>query len=79
MYTHNKFSALMKFFPDDTFNHSVKRYYANRYRKHFRCRDRLTTLIYSQLSGHDSLRSIEDALNEHPNYFYHIGIRCQDH
>ena len=77
MFHHSRFQDLMKFFPSEKFSQIVKSKGADRYRKHFRCRDHVTTLIYSQLSGHDSLRGIEDALNEHRNNFYHIGIRSQ--
>jgi hypothetical protein len=52
----------------------VKRHDGDAYDKSFKSWERLVTLIYTQLSGTDSLRGIETGFNANAHHHYHFGV-----
>lgn len=66
----------MKGVPWSAFDRIVESHHGNRYVKSFRCRDQLTAMVYAQLAGIDSLRTIEAGFNQHAAHHYHLGCRA---
>jgi len=66
---------LLKIFPRYQFEKIVDRHSGDRYVKYFTCWQQLITLLYSQISGKDSLRDIIISLNVHKNKWYHLGFK----
>lgn len=75
MFRTTKFMDIMKLFPKDNFNKIVKAYQGDRGAKQFNCFSLLISLMYGQISGHSSLREIEQGLNTFQNSHYHLGIK----
>jgi len=69
------FSQLMEFVPKYEFRKCVQRYQGNRGVKHFSCWDQFLCLLYAQLTGRESLRSLEVCLQSVQSHLYHCGIR----
>jgi len=68
-------SQILHLVPKEKFNSIVKKYNAEAYVKHFKCWNQMAVMFYSQASGKDSLRDIENALKFHGNKLYHLGIK----
>jgi len=56
---------LLKIFPRYEFEKFEKQYRSNHYTKYFTGWQQLITLLYAQISGHDSLRVIQTSLRVH--------------
>ena len=56
------------------FEHIAQGFLGDRYTKHFNCWNQLTTLLFAQASGKDSLRDITNALATQSHKLYHLGI-----
>lgn len=65
---------LLLLLPLDEFEAFVGQQKADRYVKNFSCRNQLTTLLYAQASGKDSLREIETGLRAMGKTWYHLGL-----
>lgn len=63
----------MKSVPWGAFERIVQVHDGDRYAKHFRCRDHLVAMVYAQLVGADSLRTVEAGFNHHARHHYHLG------
>jgi IS4 transposase len=62
------FGALLKGLPRKEFDRAVHRHRADKYCKHFTCWKHLVALVYAQLSGASSLRTLELSFNSHMQY-----------
>jgi len=62
------FGALLKGLPRKEFDRAVQRHRADKYCKHFTCWKHLVALVYAQLSGASSLRTLELSFNSHMQY-----------
>ncbi len=67
-------NQLLQLIPRHQFEVLVKNVSGNRYVKRFDCWDQLTTLLYAQASGKDSLRDIEQSLRVNDSRLYHLGL-----
>jgi putative transposase len=64
---------LLKILPRPVFNSIVEGHGGDRYTKSFDAWRHLVSLIYAQLSGATSLRSLEAGWNAHAHHHYHVG------
>lgn len=67
-------SQLRELLPMNAFEGFVGQHHSDRYVKHFTTENQLTTLLYAQATGKDSLRAIETGLRVQGNSWYHLGI-----
>lgn len=65
---------LLQFVPRHQFENSVQTLDGDRYVKTFSTWNQLTTLLYAQASGKDSLREIENGLLAQHGRLYHLGL-----
>jgi len=69
------FAQLLDLIPTYEFRKCVHRYHGNRGVKHFTCWDQFLCMLYAQLTGRESLRSLEVCLHSVRTHLYHCGIR----
>lgn len=69
------FSQIIDFVSQYEFNTCVNRYHGNKKIKKLDCRDQLLSLVFGQLAGLKSLRSIVLCLNAHSKSLYHLGFK----
>ncbi len=74
MFRVSRFSELLKHLPRGLFARSVERHQADKHRKGFSSWQQLVAMIYAQLSGATSLRTLEGSLNAHRAHHYHLGL-----
>ena len=67
-------SQVMQLIPRHQFETIVKNHSGNHYVKRFDCWNQLTTLLYAQASGKESLREIEQGLAVNDARLYHLGL-----
>lgn len=65
---------LQMLIPRHEFENLVNRYKSGRYIKQFSCWNQLTTMLYAQISGKDSLRDIQNSLLAQQDKLYHLGL-----
>ena len=65
---------MLNLIPRHQFETIVKNHSGNRYVKRFNCWNQLTTLLYAQASGKDSLRDIVQGLEVQDSKRYHLGL-----
>lgn len=70
------FAQLLDLVPTYEFRKCVQRYQGNRGVKHFTCWDQFLCMLYAQLTGRESLRSLEVCLQSVRAHLYHCGIRA---
>jgi IS4 transposase len=75
MYRNTRFGELMKGLSRGYFNRVTEETGADKYSKGFRCWDQLLVMIYAQISGSTSLRSLLSRFNGHKAQHYHLGTR----
>ena len=68
------FAQMVEFLDNYKFLRIVKKYYGNKYVKHFTCWNQLLTLMFGQLCNRESLRDLIVALNAHQEKCYHLGV-----
>ncbi len=66
---------LLNLFPRYEFEKLEDQYNANYYTKYFTGWQQLIVLLFSQISGKDSMRDIETSTLVHQRKWYHIGFR----
>jgi Transposase DDE domain/Domain of unknown function (DUF4372) len=71
------FCQLMREFPIKAFSRIVATHRAQHKVKDFSCLDQFYVMAYAQLTGRDSLRSIELNLRQERAQWYHMGLRCK--
>ena len=69
------FSQVLEVVSKYEFNKCVKRYNGNRHVRELDCWNLFIQLLFGQLSGLTSLRSISVCLKAHEHQFYHLGIK----
>jgi putative transposase len=76
MSTITVFQSVLKGLPRTTFNHCVARHHADKNCKRFYHWNHLLAMVYAQLSGVSSLRTLEAAFNSHDRYHsqLHTGL-----
>lgn len=67
-------NQVLQLIPRHQFEAIAKHHSGNRYVKRFDCWNQLTTLLYAQASGKDSLRDIEQGLSINDSRLYHLGL-----
>lgn len=67
-------NQLLQLIPRLHFETIAKHHHADRYVKRFTCWNQLTTLLYAQASGKESLREIEQGLAINDSRLYHLGL-----
>jgi putative transposase len=73
MFTISRFASLIKLLPRGVFDRAVREERADRYRKRFSTWDQLLAMIYGQLSGVRSLRTLTNGFNAQEGHHYHLG------
>ena len=69
------FSQALSLINQYEFNKSVKRYKGNRHVRELDCWNLFIQLLFGQLAGLPSLRSISICLRAHKHQLYHLGIK----
>lgn len=72
MFSISRFHALTKHLPRGVFDRTVEQCGADKYRKGFGCWQQLLVMVYAQLSGADSLRTVEAGFNAQAEHHYHL-------
>lgn len=72
------FAQLMREFPLKAFSRFVAVRKGQHKVKDFSCLDQFFVQAFAQLTGRDSLRSIELNLRIKRQYWYHMGLRCKN-
>jgi hypothetical protein len=67
-------NQVMQLIPRHQFETIVNHHGGNHYVKRFDCWNQLTTLLYAQASGKESLREIEQGLAVNDARLYHLGL-----
>lgn len=68
------FGELLKLVPRFHFEKAVSTHKADRYSKKFSSWNQLTTLLYAQITGKESLREIETGLAAQQSRWHHLGL-----
>jgi IS4 transposase len=76
MFKISRFAGLIKLLPREVFNRAVREERADRYRKRFSTWNQLLAMIYGQLSGARSLRTLTRGFNAHEGHHYHLGCEA---
>jgi IS4 transposase len=63
----------MKGLPRAAFDQVVTLHNAAKYCKHFKPWNHLVAMVYAQISGASSLRTLETSFNAHASHHYHLG------
>ncbi|WP_256657851.1 IS4 family transposase [Pseudomonas sp. 2FG] len=66
----------MKGLPRGAFDRQVDKAHANKHSKGFGCWDQLLAMLFAQLSGSSSLRTLEAGFNSQQRHHYHLGTRA---
>ena len=74
MHSNTIMSQLLTLLPRHQFDQAVSEHFGNRYVKKFTTWNQLTTLLYAQASGKNSLRDIQTALGTQEPKLYHLGL-----
>ena len=69
------FAQIMDFLPRDVFDACVDRYRGDFNNKGLICRDQFLAIGYGLLTDLDGLRSIQNTLDVHRQFLYHMGFR----
>lgn len=67
-------NEMLNLLPRHRFEALVSNQQADRYVKKFTCWNQLTTLLYAQSSGQQSLRDIQQGLQVNSSRLYHLGL-----
>jgi len=76
MFRISQFGAVLQGVPRGRFETIVQTHDGDRHIKRFSSWDHLVALVYAQLSGMDSLRTVEASFNQHRLHHYHLGTDC---
>lgn len=75
MFRISRFQEVLKHLPRGVFDRAVRSQQADKYRKKFSCWQHLVSMVFVQMSGATSLRTLESSFNAHSAHHYHL--RCQ--
>ena len=76
MFDSSHFHQLVKPLPRSLVQIAIDRHEADKYTKSFSCYNHLLVMIYGQLCGFNSLRTISVAFNGHCGHHYHLGVKA---
>lgn len=76
MFRISQLGAVLQGVPRGDFERIVQAHDGDRHTKRFSSWDHLVTLVYAQLSGMDSLRTVAASFNQHRAHHYHLGTEC---
>ena len=68
------FNQLCSLLPRDHFEYLVKKHEGNSYMKTYSCWNHFLVMLWSQLTGRESLRDIESSLRAHKDKLYRLGM-----
>jgi IS4 transposase len=72
MYSISRFHTLMNLLPRAAFDRAVSEHQADKHRKGFSSWDQLLVMVYAQLSGAGSLRTLTTGFNAQASHHYHL-------
>lgn len=75
MFRISRFQEVLKQLPRGVFDRAVSSQQADKHRKQFSCWQQLVSMVYAQLSGTSSLRTLESSFNAHTAHHYHLGCK----
>jgi putative transposase len=75
MFRISRFQEVLKHLPRGVFDRAVKSQQADKYRKKFSCWQQLVSMVYAQLSGVTSLRTLQASFNAHGAHHYHLDCK----
>jgi putative transposase len=75
MFRISRFQEVLKHLPRGVFDRAVSAERADKYRKRFSCWQQLVSMVYAQLSGATSLRTLQSSFNAQSAHHYHLGCR----
>lgn len=75
MYSNTRLSDIMKGLPRSVIAQAVEHTGADKHSKGFKVWDQLLVMVYGQLSGSISLRSLLSRFNHHKAHHYHLGTQ----
>jgi putative transposase len=73
MFRISQFGSVLQGVPRGLFERIVQTHDGDRRSKCFSSWDHLVAMVYAQLSGMDSLRTVEASFNQHRSHHYHLG------
>ena len=73
MYSISRFHSLINLLPRGAFDRAVTTHQADKYRKGFNCWDQLLVMVYAQLCGAGSLRTVTAGFNAQDSHHYHLN------
>jgi IS4 transposase len=76
MFRISRLQEVLKHLPRGVFDRAVRSQQADKYRKSFSCWQQLVGMVYAQLSGVSSLRTLQSSFNAHSAHHYHLGCRA---
>lgn len=76
MFRISRFQEVLKHLPRGVFDREVEAQQSDKYRKSFKCWQQLVAMVYAQLSGVGSLRTLESSFNAHKAHHYHLGCKA---
>lgn len=74
MFSISRFQRVLQLMPWGAFDRAVREHGGDRHCRGFDSRDHLVTMTFAQLSQANSLRSLEDAFNQHERHHYHLAV-----
>ena len=75
MYRNTRLGDIMKGLPRGFFHHVIEKTGADKHNKGFSTWDQLLVMVYAQISGSTSLRSLLSRFNSHEAQHYHLGTQ----
>lgn len=75
MYSISRFQQIIKPISQQHFQKHVNKNQADKYSKGFRCHDLLIGMVYAQLTGCTSLRTLQQRFNSQHTHYYHLATR----
>lgn len=74
-YQNTLFREILQMIPRHEFQKCVDAHQGDFRARTLKCWTQFSTLLFGQISGHSSLRSMVTALNTQSKYLYHLGLR----
>jgi putative transposase len=73
MFRVSRFAEVLKQLPRGVFDRLAQEHQSNKHRKHFNVWRQFVAMVYAQLSGSNSLRSLLESFNAQAAHHYHLG------
>ncbi len=69
------FSQVLQFIPRHEFQKAVVRHFGDKGVRTLTCWGQFATLLFGQITGHSSIRSMITAINTQEHFLYHLGMK----